>query len=93
MSTSPGEATTTEEHAAAPESWDAIAEVDPVLWEAMVAERRRQHDKVELIASENYVAGAVHIAGELARSSIAARTRPLESTAIRTCAPCRRRPA
>jgi len=38
---------------------ESIAEVDPVLWEAMVAERRRQHDKVELIASENYVAGAV----------------------------------
>jgi glycine hydroxymethyltransferase len=38
---------------------ESIAEVDPVLWDAMVAERRRQHDKVELIASENYVSGAV----------------------------------
>ncbi len=38
---------------------ESIAEVDPVLWESMVAERRRQHDKIELIASENYVAGAV----------------------------------
>jgi glycine hydroxymethyltransferase len=36
-----------------------IAEVDPELWEAMVAERRRQHDKIELIASENYVSAAV----------------------------------
>lgn len=38
---------------------ESIAEVDPVLWQAMQAERRRQHDKIELIASENYVAGAV----------------------------------
>ena len=38
---------------------ESIAEVDPVLWDAMVAERRRQHDKIELIASENYVSGAV----------------------------------
>ena len=35
--------------------WSSIAEVDPELWEAMVGERRRQHDKIELIASENYV--------------------------------------
>ncbi|TFG67172.1 MAG: serine hydroxymethyltransferase [Thermomicrobiales bacterium] len=38
---------------------DPIAEVDPVLWEAMLAERARQHDKIELIASENYVSAAV----------------------------------
>ena len=37
----------------------SIAEVDPVLWEAMLGERRRQHDKIELIASENYVSAAV----------------------------------
>ena len=36
-----------------------IADVDPELWEAMVGERRRQHDKIELIASENYVSAAV----------------------------------
>jgi glycine hydroxymethyltransferase len=36
-----------------------IAEVDPDLWAAMEAERRRQHDKIELIASENYTAAAV----------------------------------
>jgi glycine hydroxymethyltransferase len=36
-----------------------IAEVDPELWEAMLGERRRQHDKIELIASENYVSAAV----------------------------------
>src|SRR4051794_3706182 len=36
-----------------------IAEVDPELWAAMEAERRRQHDKIELIASENYTAAAV----------------------------------
>ena len=33
--------------------------VDPELWEAMHGERRRQHDKIELIASENYVSAAV----------------------------------
>ena len=31
----------------------------PGLWEAMEAERRRQTDKIELIASENYVYEAV----------------------------------
>ncbi len=34
---------------------ESIEDLDPVLWEAMVNERRRQHDKIELIASENYV--------------------------------------
>ena len=38
---------------------ESIEELDPVLWEAMVNERRRQHDKIELIASENYVSAAV----------------------------------
>jgi len=38
---------------------ESIAEVDPVLWEAMLGERRRQHDKIELIASENYTSAAV----------------------------------
>ncbi|HEU4919830.1 MAG TPA: serine hydroxymethyltransferase [Candidatus Limnocylindrales bacterium] len=37
----------------------SIAEVDPELWEAMLGERRRQHAKIELIASENYTAAAV----------------------------------
>jgi glycine hydroxymethyltransferase len=37
----------------------SIAEVDPELWQAMVGERRRQHDKIELIASENYTSAAV----------------------------------
>jgi glycine hydroxymethyltransferase len=36
-----------------------IAELDPELWAAMEGERRRQHDKIELIASENYTAAAV----------------------------------
>jgi glycine hydroxymethyltransferase len=36
-----------------------IADIDPELWEAMLGERRRQHDKIELIASENYVSAAV----------------------------------
>jgi glycine hydroxymethyltransferase len=36
-----------------------ISTVDPELWEAMLGERRRQHDKIELIASENYVSAAV----------------------------------
>ena len=38
---------------------ESIAEIDPVLWEAMQAEGRRQQDKIELIASENYVTAAV----------------------------------
>jgi glycine hydroxymethyltransferase len=38
---------------------ETIEDLDPVLWEAMVNERRRQHDKIELIASENYVSAAV----------------------------------
>jgi glycine hydroxymethyltransferase len=38
---------------------ESIAEVDPVLWDAMLAERRRQHENIELIASENYVSAAV----------------------------------
>ena len=37
----------------------SIADVDPELWAAMEGERRRQHDKIELIASENYTAAAV----------------------------------
>ncbi len=39
--------------------WASIADVDPELWSAMLAERRRQHDKIELIASENYTYAAV----------------------------------
>ena len=36
-----------------------IAAVDPELWAAMEGERHRQHDKIELIASENYTSAAV----------------------------------
>ena len=36
-----------------------IADIDPELWSAMEGERRRQHDKIELIASENYTSAAV----------------------------------
>ncbi len=36
-----------------------ISEIDPELWEAMLGEKRRQHDKIELIASENYTWAAV----------------------------------
>jgi glycine hydroxymethyltransferase len=39
--------------------WAPIAEVDPELWAAMESERHRQHDKIELIASENYTFAAV----------------------------------
>ncbi len=39
--------------------WASIAEVDPELWAAMEGEHRRQHDKIELIASENYTFAAV----------------------------------
>ena len=40
-------------------AWAPIAEVDPELWAAMEQERHRQADKIELIASENYVYAAV----------------------------------
>jgi len=40
-------------------AWAPIADVDPELWAAMEGERHRQHDKVELIASENYAFAAV----------------------------------
>ena len=39
--------------------WAPLAEVDPDLWAAMLLERDRQRDKIELIASENYVFAAV----------------------------------
>ena len=38
---------------------EPIADVDPELWAAMVAERERQTWKIELIASENYASRAV----------------------------------
>jgi glycine hydroxymethyltransferase len=38
---------------------ESIAEADPDLWAAMLGERRRQHEKIELIASENYTSAAV----------------------------------
>jgi glycine hydroxymethyltransferase len=38
---------------------ESVEQVDPDLWEAMQGERRRQHDNIELIASENYVSAAV----------------------------------
>jgi glycine hydroxymethyltransferase len=40
-------------------AWAPISEVDPELWEAMQGERRRQHAKIELIASENFTFAAV----------------------------------
>ena len=47
-------------HAAAPSTaWASVAEVDPEIWAAIEAERHRQTDKIELIASENYVYAAV----------------------------------
>jgi len=39
--------------------WASVAEVDPDVWAAIENERARQHDKIELIASENYVYQAV----------------------------------
>ncbi len=40
-------------------AWASVADVDPDLWDALVAERRRQHRNIELIASENYAPAAV----------------------------------
>ncbi|HEX5466906.1 MAG TPA: serine hydroxymethyltransferase [Candidatus Limnocylindrales bacterium] len=39
--------------------WAPLAEVDPELWAAMLKERDRQRDRIELIASENYAFAAV----------------------------------
>src|SRR4051794_6400181 len=39
--------------------WAKLADVDPELWTAMEHERASQHDKIELIASENYTFAAV----------------------------------
>jgi glycine hydroxymethyltransferase len=39
--------------------WASLADVDPELWAAIEGERHRQHDKIELIASENYTFAAV----------------------------------
>jgi glycine hydroxymethyltransferase len=36
-----------------------LAEVDPEIWSAIVAENQRQEDHIELIASENYTSPAV----------------------------------
>ncbi len=47
------------ESAVTPAAWAPISQVDPELWSAMESERRRQTDKIELIASENYVYAAV----------------------------------
>ena len=38
---------------------DTIAGFDPELWQALESERRRQHDHIELIASENYASPRV----------------------------------
>lgn len=40
-------------------AWASLAEVDSELWAAMLGERDRQRNKIELIASENYTAAAV----------------------------------
>ena len=39
--------------------WAPISEVDPELWAAILGERDRQRDKIELIASENYAFASV----------------------------------
>lgn len=38
---------------------DTIAAIDPELWQALERERQRQHDHIELIASENYASPRV----------------------------------
>jgi glycine hydroxymethyltransferase len=39
--------------------WAPLAEADPEVWAAVLGERDRQRDKIELIASENYVFSSV----------------------------------
>ncbi len=38
---------------------DSIAQTDPEIWQAIVAENQRQEEHIELIASENYASAAV----------------------------------
>lgn len=40
-------------------AWASLAEVDSDVWNAMLEEHHRQHQKIELIASENYTFAAV----------------------------------
>lgn len=40
-------------------AWASLAEVDSDVWNAMLEEYHRQHQKIELIASENYTFAAV----------------------------------
>jgi len=47
------------QYAVPPAAWAPLSAVDPEVWDAMEKERRRQTDKIELIASENYVYSAV----------------------------------
>ena len=39
--------------------WQSLQEADPAIYEAIRLEAKRQHDKLELIASENYTSRAV----------------------------------
>ncbi len=39
--------------------WESLREQDPAIYEAIQKESKRQHDKLELIASENYTSRAV----------------------------------
>jgi glycine hydroxymethyltransferase len=39
--------------------WESLREQDPAIYEAIQMESKRQHDKLELIASENYTSRAV----------------------------------
>jgi glycine hydroxymethyltransferase len=39
--------------------WESLREQDPAIYEAIQKESRRQHEKLELIASENYTSRAV----------------------------------
>ncbi len=41
------------------EAWEALRETDPTMAELILAEERREDDKIRLIPSENYVSAAV----------------------------------
>lgn len=62
---------------------DTLMKADPVLWQAIELENRRQESHIELIASENYVSRPVMQAlGSQLTNKYAEGIRPSVTTAV-----------